>query len=60
MRMKETLTDQPVDEHHDKREVRIIRQLRKIRNNETMITDQPIGQHHDKKDKNDKKGEGDK
>ena len=25
-----------------------------------MITDQPIGQHHDKKDKNDKKGEGDK
>ena len=25
-----------------------------------MITDQPIGQHSDKKDKNDKKGEGDK
>ena len=40
--------------------IRIIRQLRRIRNNETMITDQPIGQHHDKKDKNDEKGEGDK
>ena len=40
--------------------IRIIRQLRRIRNNETMITDQLIGQHSDKKDKNDKKGEGDK
>ena len=39
----------------------IIRQLRRKRNNETMITDdQLIGQHHDKTDKNDKKGEGDK
>ena len=40
--------------------IRIIRQLRRIRNNETMITDQLIGQHYDNKDKNDKKGEGDK
>ena len=40
--------------------IRIIRQLRRIRNNETMITDQPIRQHSDKKDKNDKKDEGDK
>ena len=40
--------------------IRIIRQLRRIRNNETMITDQPIGQYSDKNDKNDKKGERDK